>query len=423
MIYLTGTGMGNLTGATVCALDAIKRSELLIGSRRLALEAGKIYPEKKIYSANPDPESMMEIIRKKCDINSTDISILYSGDTLFYSGASRMAEYLGERDIPFVILPGISTCQYMAARLGRSYEGWNLLSSHGRSIDIGGELMKKSPLFLLTSGKKDCEVILDELSDTGIEGISVTIAEDLSYASEKIIKGEPAGIKKALSGSDVENDGSGHGLIALLIDAPVPLTASGAIEDDAFVRGESPMSKQYVRSMILSLLRIDADDICLDIGAGTGAVTIDMAMHAKKVYSVECIDERTELIKKNIRKFKAYNVSVIKGDAADILEDPSAASVENVTKIFIGGSDGRLSKIFKQINESFPNAVTVFSAVLYETLSEGTRALDELGMDYEIMQLSISRAKGSDHGHMLKAENPVYLVRAGRFQGNIPGVS
>ncbi|MCR4924310.1 MAG: precorrin-6y C5,15-methyltransferase (decarboxylating) subunit CbiE [Lachnospiraceae bacterium] len=418
MIYLVGTGMGNRAGLSLEGALALEISCLLIGSKRLAKEAGEKYPDKKIYQSSYEPCKIMELIDKKCDINNTDVSILFSGDTGFYSGAARMAEYLYEKNIVFSIIPAISTYQYLSARIGKSYEDWILLSGHGRDINVRRELMKGRPLFLLTSGYEGLLGILEELSATDIEGIRLTVAKDLSYKDERIIFGCLEEIKEKLSGIDK----NGPGLYALLIEGEASVAClSGAIPDEDFIRDEAPLTKQPVRSLILSALRIGKEDICLDIGGGSGGVTLDMAMHAGSVYSIELLEERAELIRSNIKKFKAYNTSLIRGDARLILEDKERELLKEeepgknplpgeLTKIFIGGSNGQLSELISLCLRLYPKAELCFTAIVLESLFEGIEALKAVGADFDILKLSASRSFESKSGHMMKAENDIYIV-------------
>ena len=61
------------------------------------------------------------------------------------------------------------------------------------------------------------------------------------------------------------------------------------IADELFTRGQIPMTKQEVRILALAKARIGRADIIIDIGAGTGSISIEAALLAPegRVYAVE----------------------------------------------------------------------------------------------------------------------------------------
>ncbi len=61
------------------------------------------------------------------------------------------------------------------------------------------------------------------------------------------------------------------------------------IKDLEFIRGEVPITKEEIRWVSIGKLQIEESDICLDIGGGTGSISIEMANFATKgkVYVIE----------------------------------------------------------------------------------------------------------------------------------------
>lgn len=49
------------------------------------------------------------------------------------------------------------------------------------------------------------------------------------------------------------------------------------IKDEEFIRGDCPMTKEEVRILSIAKLEIEEDDTLLDIGAGTGSISIQMS--------------------------------------------------------------------------------------------------------------------------------------------------
>ena len=78
------------------------------------------------------------------------------------------------------------------------------------------------------------------------------------------------------------------------------------IKDEEYVKGNAPMTKEEIRAVSVAKLEMNDNDICLDIGGGTGTITMEMARFAKNghVYTIEMKDDAYEIIKQNIEKFK-----------------------------------------------------------------------------------------------------------------------
>lgn len=109
----------------------------------------------------------------------------------------------------------------------------------------------------------------------------------------------------------------------LLINSdPRPFFLCG-MEDGSFLRGSVPMTKREIRAQALSLLQLKEESVAYDIGAGTGSVTVEMALAAWRgnVFAVERNPEGAALIRQNCRMFSADNVTVVEGDAPEALKD------------------------------------------------------------------------------------------------------
>ena len=71
------------------------------------------------------------------------------------------------------------------------------------------------------------------------------------------------------------------------------------IRDEQFLRGNIPMTKFEVRTVSIAALEIEEGDTLIDIGAGTGSVSVEAALQGACVYAVEEKHEGAELIRKN----------------------------------------------------------------------------------------------------------------------------
>ena len=187
------------------------------------------------------------------------------------------------------------------------------------------------------------------------------------------------------------------------------------IDDGEFIRGSVPMTKSEVRAITLSKLKIDRTMDILDIGAGTGSVSIEAALAGKRVTAVERDPEGVDLIKKNAEKFSLNNIDIIQGLAP--IDLPSRTRYQ---RVFIGGSGGKLSPIFEYLNSALePNGVVVANTITVENTGKILALLKEYNYrDIEIVSVNISRNKKVGPVNMMMAENPITIISGVKGSSN-----
>ena len=148
-VTLIGMGSGQPENLTLQGLAALRQADLILGARRLlaVLPAGCTENRAAAYR----PDEVAELLQTSGAENAV---LVYSGDTGFYSGASAMMEKLEALGVRARVLPGLSSIQLLAAALGRPWQGWNLVSAHGRTCDPVAECMQGRPTFFLTGGRR-----------------------------------------------------------------------------------------------------------------------------------------------------------------------------------------------------------------------------------------------------------------------------
>lgn len=181
------------------------------------------------------------------------------------------------------------------------------------------------------------------------------------------------------------------------------------IPDELFIRGKVPMTKEEVRVLAVSKLKVRPDSTILDIGAGTGSLTVECALqaHKGKVIAVEKNPAALHLIKENAERFGLSNVEFMEGEAPFCLVDLPLCDA-----IFIGGSSGNMKEIIKSAQMLLkPGGRLVINAVLIETVYSALTFIKEEKMSGPEI-LSVSLARGRDLGGMTAFEplNPVYII-------------
>ena len=392
-VTLIGMGSGQPENLTLQGLAALRQADLILGARRLlaVLPAGCTENRAAAYR----PDEVAELLQTAGAENAV---LVYSGDTGCYSGASSMMEKLEALGVRARVLPGLSSIQLLAAALGRPWQGWNLVSAHGRTCDPVAECMQGRPTFFLTGGSEDPATLCAQLAAEGFGDVQGVVGQCLGTPEEKLFRGS---VKELAAGRF-------NSLSVLLVEAAevLPRRAPG-LPDEAFERGDVPMTKQEVRAAVLAKLAVHPEDILWDVGAGTGSVSVELALAAPRgrVYAVECRPEGCALIKANREKFRTRNLVLVEGLAPAALSDLPAPDA-----VFIGGSKGSLAAIVDAALDKNPDARICVSAIALETLSAAVAALTAKGRTVQVSQIAVSRAKAVGGLHLMMAQNPIYLI-------------
>ena len=390
-VFLIGVGPGNLQLLTAESWEILSGVSSVYGTERLCALC---------FALRPDAVSVPvgELVDKALADENRSVGILLSGDAGFFSAAKRLSAALKEQcDVE--VCCGISSMQYFFAKLGRSYENVKFVSLHGRGGSILGAVSYHPEVFVLTGGKQKAHDICRELSEQGLSQLRVSAGENLSMADERICSGTAEELAK-VEFSD---------LTVLYIKNPVYVNAHLPVRDDDIIRGSVPMTKEEVRILSAAKLRVNPGDIVWDVGAGTGAMSLELARKAcdGTVYAVEHHEEAIELIRQNRQNLGAFNVVPILGDAPDSLRGLPAPD-----KVFVGGSGGKLREILSLLFERNPQVRVVLNAVTLETTAAALSVLQELRCEAEIVTVNVSRAKKAGANHLMEAHNPVTIITA-----------
>lgn len=172
------------------------------------------------------------------------------------------------------------------------------------------------------------------------------------------------------------------------------------------------ITKLEVRVLAIASMGLREDSIVWDIGAGSGAISIEAARLASRgqVFAVEKNETDAENIRKNVEKFGAGNVRIVVASAPDGL-----GPIPDPDSVFIGGSGGRLEAILKAACARLrPGGRLVMNAASVESLSRGLTYLRKLGWHSQITLAAIARSRVTADLTRFEALNPVFIVCAQR---------
>ena len=399
-ITLLGIGMGSQKLLTVQGKNSLDQADLLIGARRMVDSVKR--PGQDVFV-----EYRSQEIRDYIDAHPEydNIVIVLSGDVGFYSGAKRLITAFEGAGIHTELITGISSVTYFCSRLKIAWEDVKLMSIHGRRENLIAAVRTHFRTFTLLGGRDNVASLCEKLEKYGFENVKLYIGERLHYPEERITEGTPAELKEkafdSLCVAIIENPSYTSGL-------------RSCIPDEEFQRGDAPMTKSEVRSLSVAKLNLNRDSIAWDIGAGTGSVTIEMALAAAdgEVYAIEKKSAAAALIEENAKKFGTPNVEVHVGTAPEALTDLPAP-----THAFIGGSSGNMKEILKLLLDRNPRVRVVVNAITLETVAEANSCFKELGFtDVDITQIQAAKAKKVGPYEMMMGQNPVYIF-AGTGKG------
>ena len=234
-----------------------------------------------------------------------------------------------------MVLPGLSSVQMLAAALGRPWQDWKLVSAHGRACDPVAECMEGKPTFFPDGRQREPRHPLRPTGGRGLwERWHAVVGAEPGHSGQKVYTGTvgpswPPAASRALS-------------VLLVEAAQVPSRRTPGLPDEAFARGKVPMTKQEVRAAVLAKLGVQPGELLWDVGAGTGSVSVELALAAPRgrVYAVECDPEACALIRQNKEKFAVRNLTLVEGTAPAALENLPAPDA-----VFIGGTKGNLAAV------------------------------------------------------------------------------
>ena len=390
-VNIIGIGMGG-NGLTISAKQRIDESDLIVGAKRMVetVALGKDILEE--YRSDEILSYLEENPRYH------NISILMSGDIGFYSGAKKLLEKIDREKYEVNTEPGISSAVYLCSKIGTSWQDVYMTSAHGRESNLVGLSRIHGKVFTLLSEEDSVHAMAKQFIDYEMD-VTITIGQDFGYETEKVFTGSP---------KDVLEQSFGKLCVALIQnDAPVRSNPI-SISDEEFTRGDAPMTKSEVRALSVAKLKICDDSVIYDVGAGTGSVSIEMALCAVNgmVYAIEKEEAAADLIEVNKVKFKTPNLQVIRGLAPEAMAD-----LPKPTHAFIGGSSGNLKDIIACLLDKNPDIRIVINSVTIETLEETTQVIKEFNLvEEEITCINVSKARKLGKYHLMTAQNPVYIA-------------
>lgn len=329
------------------------------------------------------------------------VGVLVSGDPGFYSFLPMLKREFPQTEI--IVYPGISSMQFAFARAGLPWQEAEFVSAHGRPLSRL-PLTIRRPLAILTGGENTPQKVAAFYEQHGVD-LKISLGHLLGYPEEEWMTTR---VKTLANDPKVYN----HAIVILYPgEVQISEETGVGIPDEEFIRGKVPLTKAEIRVQVLAKAKIRETDKILDVGAGTGSLSVEAARLAKRglVYAVEEDPEAQELILSNQAKFGIPNLQLLRGTAPEPFK-----KLPSVDVCLIGGSDGHLREILEKLPLREGGRV-VMTAITLETAGHGLELLQQLGYEeIEVISIQAVRWKGIKNFHMAQALNPVFILSAKR---------
>ncbi|MEM2925405.1 MAG: precorrin-6Y C5,15-methyltransferase (decarboxylating) subunit CbiT [Methanocellales archaeon] len=180
---------------------------------------------------------------------------------------------------------------------------------------------------------------------------------------------------------------------------------SPGISDHLFLKSKGGLTREEIRSIIISKAKLKGGENVLDIGTGSASVAIEFALFGCSAVAVEKNPFNFEVAKQNIQRFGLEDkVKLIKGDIANI----ELSQFFDV--VFIGGADNLKASLDSSLPRLKKGGRIIIAAVRLETMWSAWSELMERKIQPEILSIWMSKGKKLGHGTILTPSSPVFLI-------------
>jgi len=176
------------------------------------------------------------------------------------------------------------------------------------------------------------------------------------------------------------------------------------IRDEDFFRTEGvPLTKEEIRAISIAKLRLEPDDVVVDIGCGSGGMTVEIARRCKFLYAIDYCEDAIKTTRRNLELFNVKNCKLIKGRGEEVLKSL------DFNKAFVGGTKN-IYKILDILTERNTEVIVINTIVLENTAKILNYLQDIERYDTEVVNVVVSYGKKIKNGHMMLARNPVNII-------------
>lgn len=416
-VQIIGVGAEGLASLAPRLRQVIADADVILGGERHLAMAGLPQAAQKFAWQTPLSRTVAQLGELLAANPRPKIVVLATGDPMWFGIGVTLARQFGAVEAGGLsIHPHLSAFSLAAARLGWPLAACDCLTLHGRDLAVVRRYLRpQARLLMLSENRHTPRQLARLLVDAGLGGVRLTILSEMGAAAEMqahfradiLAAGGTAGEDFAdlntiaLDGGSVSSS-----------DFPPDCAASAAILPDHAFSHDGMISKQMIRSQSLALMSPAPGEIWWDIGAGSGAVAIEIiraqfmrqAALTGQVFAIEENPRRAEICQNNAMRLGFPELRVVVGSAPAALVD-----LPPPQGIFLGG--GLRDDVFDAAyNALAPNGKILANGVTLAGEAAILRWHAQYGGAIQRVSLSQSQAMQGEDGSSPQVLRPSLAV-------------
>jgi len=412
-VHVVGIGLSP-EDLTEKHIEIINKAEVLVGGKR-HLDYFKDHPAEKIILTGDIKRAISEM-KSRMD---KKIVVLASGDPNFFGVGPLIVKSVGADNV--CIHPNITAVSAAFSRLKESWNDVKVISLHGKRS--GDDLLKavyqNEKVAVFTDPEKTPAWIAKLLLKNGLEQLRLCVCEDLGGEDESLRWVSPEEcVNRTFADLNLVVIFRGQALTPDILNHPRISGDPGrnvkgqgltpGMPESDYVHYQGLITKAEIRVLTLAKLRLSPHHIMWDLGAGSGAVSIEASFYITegKIIAVERRPDRIEHIRQNREKFGAGNLDIVMATLPEGLSE-----LPSPDRIFVGGGGKDVIRIIETAGSYLKSGgIMVINTVLINLLENIIGILNKLNFETEIIHVQIGRGKEMPYGVRMEALNPVWII-------------
>ena len=350
-LSIIGLGEDGPDGLSVASRKALENAEIIMGPPRHLALLGATDAELIEW-----PVPFSDGVDLLLGLRGRPVAMLASGDPFWYGAGTSVTKHLERAE--WVAYPSQSSFSIAASRVGWALEKSHCVGLHAAPFErLRPELAEGRQIIATLRDGEAVGEIATYLTEIGFSASTLHAMEALGGPRERVT---------SFQADALPTQGFSHP-VCVAIEArggtELPL-ASG--RSDAWFENDGQITKRPVRALTLSALAPKRGEHLLDIGGGSGSISIEWLLSDSSTQAtiVEANPERATRIRSNAKRLGVDRLTIVEGRAPEALE-----GINPPNAIFIGG--GLSDELLTELSNFMPtgtrlvaNAVTLESEAL-----------------------------------------------------------